>query len=376
MRSLQLLFVAIALLLACLVASLLALRGGAPWTEAVLLGLPLGLVYSAICIAARYPCRAAPLARTTAARVAATHGSAAVLSAGAWLLIGSALSRILEAAPGFEGAERRFTGETPTFLVVGILVYLLAVAVHYLVLALEAAREAEVQGVQARVLAREAELRALRAQVDPHFLFNSLNSISALTSQDPDAARRMCLLLAGFLRRSLALGSRERIALRDELALVADYLAIEKVRFGDRVRILQEVDEAALGCAVPPLLLQPLVENAVRHGVAHLLEGGTIAITARRLSERIALAIENPRDPERQTSRGEGVGLANVRDRLRSLYGDEAQATVRAGGDSFRVEITVPALEAPSTAPGPSAPGAAAIGSKPSAEGARAARVG
>jgi two-component system, LytTR family, sensor histidine kinase AlgZ len=351
MRSVQLLFVAVGLLLACLVASPLALRGGAPWTEAVLLGLPLGLVYSAICIAARYPCRAAPLASTTAARIAGTHGTAAVLSAGAWLLIGSALSRILEAAPGFEGAGRRFAGETPTFLVVGILVYLLAVAVHYLVLALEAAREAEVRGVQARVLAREAELRALRAQVDPHFLFNSLNSISALTSQDPDAARRMCLLLAGFLRRSLALGSRDRIALRDELALVADYLAIEKVRFGERVRILQEVDEAALGCVVPPLLLQPLIENAVRHGVAHLLEGGTIAISARRLSGRIALAVENPRDPERPTSRGEGVGLANVRDRLKSLYGDEAQANVRPGGDSFRVEIALPAIEAPSTAP-------------------------
>jgi len=355
MRSVHLLFAAIGLLLASLVASLLSLRGGAPWGEAVLLGLPLGLVYAAICIAARYPCRAAPLARTGVARVASTHAAASLLSAGSWLLIGGALSRALQALPGFDGAAARFADETPTFLVVGVLVYLLAVAVHYLVLALETAREAEVRGVQARVLAREAELRALRAQVDPHFLFNSLNSISALTSEDPAAARRMCLLLAGFLRRSLALGARERITLGEELALVADYLAIEKVRFGARVEVRQEIDEASLSCAVPPLLMQPLVENAVRHGVAHLLEGGTIGITTRREGNRIAVVIENPRDPERPTSRGEGVGLANVRDRLRSLYGDEGRTSIRANGASFRVEITLPAvvLTVPSPVPPP-----------------------
>ena len=342
MRSVHLLFAAVAMLLACLVAALLALRGGAPWGEAVLLGLPLGLVYAAICIAARYPCRAAPLAGATVARVAGTHAAAAILSAVSWILIGTVQSALLEALPGFEGTSRRFASETPTFLVFGVLVYLQAVAVHYLILALESAREAELRGVQARMLAREAELRALRAQVDPHFLFNSLNSISALTAEDPAAARRMCLLLSGFLRRSLALGTRERISLGEELALVSDYLAVEKVRFGSRVEVSQEIDDASLGCDVPPLLMQPLVENAVRHGVAHLLEGGTIRIATRRMGDRIAVVIENPRDPDRPTRRGAGVGLANVRDRLRSLYGDEAQAAVRAEGPSFRVEITLP----------------------------------
>jgi LytS/YehU family sensor histidine kinase len=260
----------------------------------------------------------------------------------------------------------------------GVLVYLLSVAVHYLVLALETAREAELRGVQARVLAREAELRALRAQVDPHFLFNSLNSISALTSEDPAAARRMCLLLSGFLRRSLALGARDRITLEEELALVADYLAIEKVRFGPRVDVRQEVGEASLICAVPPLLLQPLVENAVRHGLAHLLEGGTIRITARRKGGRLSIAIENPRDPERPTRRGEGVGIANVRDRLRSLYGDEASASFRADDASYRVDLNLPAADLPAAPPVGSATAASALSpDQPSArgEGVHAARA-
>jgi LytS/YehU family sensor histidine kinase len=255
--------------------------------------------------------------------------------------LGTVIARVMNAFPVFWGISERFTAEAPTMLVVTTLVYLLAVAVHYLFIALQQARDAEVRGVQARVLAREAELRALRAQIDPHFLFNSLNSISALTAEDPDAARRMCLLLSGFLRKSLALGARERITLGEELSLVADYLAIEKVRFGARLSVEQDIEAGCADLVVPPLLMQPLVENAVRHGVAHLLEGGTIRIAARRRDGRIDLVIENPRDADRPTSRGEGLGLANVRDRLRSLFGGTAQMEVKSEASRFRVSLTM-----------------------------------
>jgi LytS/YehU family sensor histidine kinase len=241
---------------------------------------------------------------------------------------------------------------------VGILVYLLAVAVHYLIIALDAARDAEVLGMRATVLAREAELRALRAQVDPHFLFNSLNSIGALTADDPQAARRMCLLLAGFLRRSIAIGARDRVTLDEELSLIGDYLAVEQVRFGARLEVRLAIDPDCRACVVPPLLLQPLVENAVRHGIAHLIEGGILAITSRRAPGSIEVRIENPRDPERPTSRGEGVGLANVRGRLQSLYGEAARFDVESRAATFRVTLTLPAA----TAAGPSATGAPAVG--------------
>ena len=350
MRRIHAVFVVVGVLLGGLVATLLALRGGAAWDEGLILGLPLGFVFAAICLAARYPCRAAPLTRTAVAGLGVTHAAAAILSAGFWVFLGSGLARLLDTVARFAGVAGRFTAEAPTLLMVGILVYLLAVAVHYLIIALDAARDAELLGVRATVLAREAELRALRAQVDPHFLFNSLNSISALTADDPAAARRMCLLLAGFLRRSIAIGARDRVTLDEELSLVADYLAVEQVRFGARLEVRLDVDPDCRACSVPPLLLQPLVENAVRHGIAHLLEGGVLAITARRAHGAIEVRIENPRDPERPTSRGEGVGLANVRGRLQSLYGEAARFEVESRGESFRVTLTLPVAAAPAAA--------------------------
>ena len=130
------------------------------------------------------------------------------------------------------------------------------------------------------MLAREAELRSLRTQIDPHFLFNTLHSISALTTADPPSARRMCVLLGDFLRDSLALGALDRITNDRELQLATRFLEIERVRFGDRLRI--DANSSANGTwRVPPLLLQPLVENAVTHGVAHLIEGGVIESRSR-----------------------------------------------------------------------------------------------
>ena len=129
-----------------------------------------------------------------------------------------------------------------------------------------------------RSLAREAELRALRAQIDPHFLFNSLNSISALIGSDPQAARRMCLLLAEFLRKSLALGARQAIALgRGAGPRPRASWPSSRCASASACGVESEVDRGRAEPAVPPLLLQPLVENAVRHGIAQLLEGGTCA---------------------------------------------------------------------------------------------------
>jgi signal transduction histidine kinase len=335
-------FLAVALLLGALDATLLALVGGCGWEEGLILGAPLGVVQAAIVFAARYPCLSAPLGPGRGARVLGTHVAAALLSTGLWGLAGGLLAHAAETVPRYAGAALRFQGAAPTLMVVGMLVSLLAAAVHYLFIALQSAREAEVRGVEARVLAREAELRALRAQVDPHFLFNSLNSIASLTSEDAAAARRMCLLLAGFLRRSLALGARARVTLEEEVQLLDEYLAIEKVRFGPRLAVTRAVAPDVLPALIPPLLLQPLVENAVRHGIAQRLEGGTLAIEARRDGGALRLSIENPRDPERSGRRGAGLGLDNVRGRLRSLFGEAARLEVTPSADAFRVDLSLP----------------------------------
>jgi hypothetical protein len=344
------LYLVVGLLLGGLLTALL-LAGGVSWQEAGLLGLPLGMMFAAICVAARFPCQAAPLASTGPLRLAAMHATGALASVGAWTFLGMVIAHALEDVGGRSGSVARFKATAPTLVIVGLVIYLLAVAMHYLVLALEVARAEQVRGVEARVLAREAELRALRAQIDPHFLFNSLNSIGTLTGDDPAAARRMCLLLAGFLRRSLVLGGRERIPLSEELALVGDYLAIEKIRFGARLTVAQEIGDGAADLLVPPLLLQPLIENAVRHGVAQLGEGGILRIAARRAGGALAIEVTNPRDPHRSGRPGAGLGIDNVRGRLRTLFGDQAHMEIARDEGSFRVSLTLPAMAAPAAAP-------------------------
>jgi two-component system sensor histidine kinase AlgZ len=196
--------------------------------------------------------------------------------------------------------------------------------------------------MQASILAREAELKALKAQVNPHFLFNSLNSISALTSSDAPRAREMCVLLGDFLRRTLGLGEKSAIPLEEELSLVRAFLAVEKIRFGARIQMEENIQHEALQIQIPPLLLQPLVENAVAHGIANLVEGGWIRLDAKYSGGNLSISLENNFDPDAPPRRRGGVGLANVRQRLFARYGESASFVASTDGSRFRVAIEMP----------------------------------
>src|SRR5262249_37567869 len=150
---------------------------------------------------------------------------------------------VLSRSLAFGDLQKHLTPHVPILFGAGFLLYLLAVAYHYVVLSLEASREAEARVMKSSLLARDAEFRALKAQVNPHFLFNSLNSISALTTIDPQKARDMCILLAEFLRMTLRLGEKSSIPLAEELGMLERFLAIEKVRFGSRLRFEEEIQE-------------------------------------------------------------------------------------------------------------------------------------
>jgi hypothetical protein len=328
-----------------LLAGLLRIAGS-PWGEAAAIAFPMAIIYGFICLAAWYPCKSASPHAVPFLRVIATQVMAAAVSAMLWLFLVDTWVVLLEQIPAFAKATERFPRLVPVILAVGVVLYALAAALHYLLMAFEEARQAERSALELEVLAREAELRALRAQIDPHFLFNALNSISSLTGSDPAAARAMCLELAGFLRESVRLGGVVSIPLADELALAEKYLAVERARFGSRLRVEREVSAEAGSCGVPPLVLQPLVENAVTHGVANLVGGGVVRIAARCLGERLHLTVENPMDPGAVVRPGEGVGLANVRGRLAALYGQEASVEVRQDGEHFRVELAWPAAPA------------------------------
>jgi two-component system, LytTR family, sensor histidine kinase AlgZ len=256
-------------------------------------------------------------------------------------------ARLLAAAlsnfPAFQGLDRRFSSQLSVLFGAGFLLYLLSVASHYVILTLEQSSKAEARLLETSILARDAELRALKAQVNPHFLFNSLNSISALTSVNPEKAREMCILLADFLRMTLGLGEKSVVPLSEELSLLHRYLAIEQVRFGARLQLEEHIDEESKSIEMPPLLLQPLLENAINHGIANLPEGGRVRLCSAGNDGRVLLTVENSFDPEATPTRKSGLGLKNVQQRLEARYGKDANMRVSADEGTFRVELSFPA---------------------------------
>lgn len=319
-------------------------RLGLSWLEALALLAPLCLVYAFVCLSAWYVSRAMPLTTSSAIRVFASSVFAAAIASGLWLGLAHAWVAALATTTMFAPAADRYGQQMPFLFAIGVLLFLLALAVHDVLIAFETARQAERRQLELEILARDAELRALRAQIDPHFLYNSLNSISALTASDAPGARRMCLLLGEFLRNTLDVSTRQRIPLADELALADRFLDIEQVRFGSRLQIERRVDEDASACLVPPLLLQPLVENAVTHGIARLLEGGLIRLDISRHNGHLAIVIENPCDADAgaPAPRPGGMGLDNVRSRLDAMFGREATMNTRAEAGRFRVDLYLP----------------------------------
>ncbi|HXR96961.1 MAG TPA: histidine kinase [Terriglobales bacterium] len=292
---------------------LIATRQLAP-ARAIELALPLAFLYAFICLGVWYTCRVLPLSasslnRTLGAQLTAALTAGALWAGAAWLLG--------VANPGGVWG-------------LGTLLYLLAVAGYYLEIGGETAQ-------RERALARDAELRALRAQINPHFLYNSLNSISALTSIDPLLARQMCVGLGDFLRRTLGLGERSTVRLAEELELIEAYVAIERVRFADRLQFCSIIAPEALLVTIPPLLLQPLVENAVVHGIAHCLAGGMIELKAEVEADRLLVSVTNPFDAEARRG-GAGLGMDNVRRRL----GAAGTMTTETTGELFTVKLNLP----------------------------------
>ena len=331
--------------LGSLLAAASAARGGLAWEEAYGVVLLPTFMLGFVCLSTWYLCLALPVDRTPVIRIFVAFLSAAAVTGVLWVLILWGWSSALEVAGVWPGIAGRVRSQAIEWFVTGNLLFLLATAVHYLLIAAQKAGENERVSLQLRLLARDAELRALRAQIDPHFLFNSLNSISSLTGSDPASARAMVLRLAGFLRSALDNGRRELVTLKEELALARDYLEIERVRFGDRLTVAVTAEEEALRCAVPPLILQPLVENAVKHGIAHAVGGGTISLELTRSGGRLVCRVRNPVENDRP--RGAGVGLANVRQRVERLYGRESMMTVAEEPGQFLVELSLPAREMP-----------------------------
>jgi two-component sensor histidine kinase len=327
--------------LALLLSYLMVMMGGLAWLEAATLSLPLALFYALTCLAPWYMCLVLPLDSGQTFTIIGKHLAAAIVAGLIWI----ALAKGLALAFGryfFARLNERFSPQLPLLFGIGVLLYLLSVALHYVLFSMESSKEAETREQEALTLARESELKALKAQINPHFLFNSLNSISALATVDGQRARDMCIKLSDFLRTTLKLGEKQKITLADELALAKAYLEVEQVRFGARLHVEIDAQADCYRCVVPSLVLQPLVENAVKHGIAGLVDGGSIRLEAHCSEGLLRLKISNEFDADSPAASRHGLGLRNVRDRLRALYENRARVDATATSDRFVVELEIP----------------------------------
>lgn len=342
-RSRLMLYLSVWIAFGMLLGMVLMLGGQAPAGWSFKFAVPLAIALGLQSLSYWYLVQAMPPGDTPVVRMSLTWLAAGLISLLVWLTMAYGWSLYL--LPVGEEYPASALGVIPLLIFAGAIGILLAVLGHYLAGAFQRSRTAERKALELQVLAREAELKSLRAQLDPHFLFNSLNSVAALIGNDTKAAREMCFLMAQFFRKSLTLAREQSIPLAEEISLVETFLAIERVRFGARLRTRFDVSKEAMNVRVPPLVLQPLVENAVHHGVAHLLEGGEVKVHARRREGLVELVVENPCDPERPPSRGTGMGLASVRARIEALSGHRASVDVDATETNFRVSILMPANE-------------------------------
>ncbi len=233
----------------------------------------------------------------------------------------------------------------PYRAVIGSLIFILMIMLYYLMVYSENLKQKINNEASLKTLIREAELSALKAQINPHFLFNSLNSVSSLTMRDPARARKMIIELSEFLRYSLKHKEKEVTSLEDEIQNITRYLEIEKIRFEGRLIFEKDIPDDCRSLRLPNMILQPLFENAIKHGVYESLEPVTIRMECASNSGYLVITISNNYDAENVPRTGAGIGLKNISSRLKLIYGGDDLLSISGNEGIFSVKLRIPEKE-------------------------------
>jgi two-component system LytT family sensor kinase len=226
---------------------------------------------------------------------------------------------------------------------IGVFIYSLIILTYYLFTTLSNLSEKNAREAKLEALVRETELKMLRSQINPHFLFNSLNSISSLTITDPEKAREMIVKLSEFMRYALSRKDEQPVSLQNELENLRLYLDIEKVRFGEKLVTEEIIENKCLGLKIPVMLLQPLYENAVKHGVYESTQSVKISTSAKVVENYIEIIISNNYDSSTSVKKGTGTGLQNVTRRLELFYGRKASLITTKENGIYKASLYIPA---------------------------------
>ena len=224
----------------------------------------------------------------------------------------------------------------------GVFIYGLIILTYYLFVSLSNLTEKNAKEARLESLVKETELKMLRSQINPHFLFNSLNSISSLTITDPEKARDMIVKLSEFMRYALSRKDEQPVSLQNELENLRLYLDIEKVRFGEKLLTEEIIESNCLDFKIPVLLLQPLFENAVKHGVYESTESVKILTKAKIIDGYLEIIISNNYDTTTSLKKGTGTGLLNVSRRLEVFYGNKASIKTSKENGTYTVSLYIP----------------------------------
>jgi two-component system LytT family sensor kinase len=302
-------------------------------------GLTFGLVLGILGVAIWYVVRYNDPEKSAVIQILVSHLAAALVFTSLWLLASGIIVKILINNTLYDHYLYSKIAERS---IAGIIFYTLLVSVYYIYVYSQHNREKQLREAEWQNQIRKAQLSALKSQINPHFLFNSLNSVASLTLSNPEKAHEMVIALSEFMRYSLRSPKDDMVTLEVELRNIGLYLQIEKIRFGSNLQYRFDVDEECNHHPIPNLILQPVFENAIKYGIYESSSPLDIILEARKFHGRMQIKVINDFDPESFPIKGEGVGLANINDRLRLLYGSSRLLTIERGETRFSVAMDIP----------------------------------
>ncbi|MBI1938452.1 MAG: histidine kinase [Ignavibacteriales bacterium] len=273
-------------------------------------------------------------------KIFVNHTAAAIITSGLWIFVCWFItSKILANEKIY--LEYLYQSLVWRF-VIGVLFYSIIVSIYYVFIYYTNFQQKLLKEAELNTLIKEAELKSLKYQINPHFIFNSLNSISSLTISNPAKAQDMTIKLSSFLRSTLSKNEKQKSKLSEEISNAKLYLEIEKVRFDDKFDFIEEVEKECGELEIPSMILQPLFENAIKHGVYESLEKVVIKMKCKPEKDFLKITVENNFDPEAVSRKGEGIGIKNIQNRLKLIYNQDNLVYVEKLNGIFRVNIFIP----------------------------------
>ena len=287
-----------------------------------------------------YPAKYISIEQNSLLKVTVSHIIAAIISSGLWILF---VYAIMVGLLGFEDKYQNYFYNTLLWrFIVGLMSYAVVVSFYYLVTYYSESQERAVKESELKNLITQAELKSLKFQINPHFIFNSLNSMSALTEIDPKKAKEMIIKLADFLRYILATNEREKNKLSEELKNIRLYLDIEKIRFEDKFDYSELIDDECNKAEIPNMILQPLFENVIKHAVYETLDKVQLTLKCSFDDGYLKIQLQNNFDESSKPRKGAGVGLKNINDRLNLIYRRNDLMEVKKEKGIFNVTLFIP----------------------------------